>query len=196
LDGFPHASCISVNEQIVHGVPTERILNDGDIITVDIGVSYKGHHTDAARTFPVGDISSNRDSIIRASYRALDIGISNALPNNRVGDISYSIQKEIMLSGYETVLEYGGHGIGLSPHSNPFIPNYGTRGKGGKLVDGQCVAIEPILIKGSNKVEEDKVDGWTVFSPGGFISSHVEDTIIIADPPVVLTRRTLKGIRI
>ena len=192
LNGYPYSTCISINEQVVHGTPSNKKIKSGDIITVDIGVSYNNHCTDAARTFTVGETNNKILHMIKTAHLALNSGILKALPDNRVGDISYSIQSHIFNGRYKTTLEYGGHGIGLVPHTNPFIPNYGQKNTGPKIKRGKCLAIEPILISGSNEVSIDK-DGWTIYSPHRCLSVHVEDTIIVADSPIILTRRTLDG---
>jgi methionyl aminopeptidase len=194
-NNFPNASCISVNEQIVHTIPSSTPLVEGDLITIDIGVSYKGHCTDAARTFYVGKNTNNHKKYLLSTAKiALDNGILFACAGNRVGDISYAIQRIIELNGYTTPLEIGGHGIGTSPHQPPFIPNYGVKGSGMKLVYGMCLAIEPILIEGSNKLALDSADGWSIYSPEGCLSVHIEDTIIVTErEPVILTRETLEG---
>lgn len=194
LDGYPFSTCISLNSQVVHGIPTNVPFKLEDIITIDIGVSYNGHCTDAARTFILGNTKSKRvRHMVDTAYTALNCGIPQARPGNKVGDISYAIQKPIFNSKYTTTLEYGGHGIGFKPHSEPFIPNYGQRNTGLQLKEGMCLAIEPILIDGPNKVLQNKEDGWTVYSPNKCLSAHVEDTVVVANPPIILTRTTLNG---
>lgn len=194
-NGYPSSTCISLNHQIVHGIPKKVPLKEGDIVTVDIGVSYKKNHTDAARTFIVGNNPNKKqEKLLQCCNKALNDGISKAINNNNVGDISYAIQRIIEFSGYRTPLELGGHGIGLSPHTEPFIPNYGTAGSGIKLKSGMCLALEPIVIDGSNEIEIDKDDNWTIFSPHKNLSVHIEDTIVVTDNvPIILTRETLEG---
>lgn len=192
LDGFKYASCISVNEVVIHGVPKKIPLKNGDKVTVDIGVSFKNHCTDAARTFFIGRPKKDTNKIISSSYSALNSGINKAIPGNRVGDISYSIQKEIVLSGFFTPLGYGGHGIGSKPHMDPFIPNYGMKSKGNVLIEGMCLAIEPILLEQNVELKQHK-DKFSLVIENNIMSSHVEDTIIVHNSPVILTRTTLHG---
>jgi methionyl aminopeptidase len=191
LHDFPFSTCISFNEQVVHGLPSDRKAVRGDVVTVDIGVSYKGHCTDAARTYTLGR-DDRKTSIIQASYRALEAGISQCIESNTVGDISFSIQKEIEGSGFRTPLEIGGHGLGLEPHEDPFIPNYGPPKTGMELIYGMVLAIEPIVMEKDNSIEVSD-DGFTIVSSNGYLSSHVEDSIVVTDKnPLILTRRTLE----
>ncbi len=194
FNGYPNSICVSLNSQIVHGMPTNSPLKKGDLITIDIGVSYKNNHTDAARTFVVGkDPSDKILNIINATQKALDDGIYKAIKGNTIGDISYAIQRIVEFNNYKTPLELGGHGIGLVPHDEPFIPNYGVSGSGYILVPGMCLAIEPIVIDGPKEIKTGD-DGWTVFSPSKSLSAHIEDTIIITnDVPIILTRNTLEN---
>lgn len=194
LDGFPCATCISVNSQLVHAVPSKRPLVNGDIVTVDIGVSYKRHCTDAARTFVIGKATKKQKFIIETTALALDAGIAEAISGNRVGDISYAIQRRVELNGFRSPLEFGGHGIGFKPHEEPFIPNAGIKGIGPKLVTGNCLAIEPIVLEGSIEIFIDADDGFTYFTNDGKLSAHIEDTIVVSDHvPIILTRETLCG---
>jgi methionyl aminopeptidase len=193
LHGYPFSTCISFNEQVVHTTPAHREVLEDDIITVDIGVSYCGHCTDAARTYMFNGNPGNR-ILIDTAYKALDAGIERCVENNHVGDVSYSIQKEIELAGFKTVLEIGGHGIGLEAHEDPFVPNYGVCGRGPKLIYGMCLAIEPIVIEKNNRIVLDKKDGWSLYSPSRCLSAHTEDTVVVLDKkPLILTRKTLSG---
>lgn len=194
FNGYPNAVCISVNSQIVHGIPSKTPLEVGDLVTIDIGVAYKNNHTDAARTFVVGDKTTNKvEKLISTAETALRDGINKATKNNTIGDISYAIQRVIEFNNYRTPIELGGHGIGLVPHMEPFIPNYGVSGSGEKLIVGMCLAIEPVVIDGPKNIILDK-DGWTISSPSKSLSAHIEDTIIITNSnPIVLTKRTLNG---
>lgn len=192
LHGFPFTCCICFNEQVVHGIPTDRKVVEGDIITVDIGVSYNDHCTDAARTYLFSK-NEYKKNIILTSYKALDAGILKCIESNTVGDISYSIQKEIETNGFRTPLEIGGHGIGLEPHAEPFIPNYGVPNTGMTLEYGMVLAVEPIVMEKDNTIEVSN-DGFTLVSSNGYLSSHVEDTVVVTDKtPMILTRRTLDG---
>ncbi|MCK5020537.1 MAG: type I methionyl aminopeptidase [Candidatus Peribacteraceae bacterium] len=194
LNGYAHASCISINNQVVHGAPTNIPLKLGDLITVDIGVSYKNHCTDAARTFVIGAPTTEQQNLIDTSKSALDSGIKEAITGNRIGDISYAIQRCVELNGFRSPLDYGGHGIGFKPHLNPFISNTGIKGKGKKLIEGQGLALEPIVMAGSIEIFIDGVDECTCYSKDGALSAHIEDTIIVSDLiPLILTRETLNG---
>jgi len=194
LGEYPYATCISVNDQVVHAVPTRKPLKRGDVVTVDIGVSYKGHCTDAARTFVVGKKSREKKNLIDAVNIALDDGIKAAVAGNRIGDISYAIQRAVELNGYRSPLEFGGHGIGTKPHLDPFISNTGMKGLGVKLLEGICLAIEPIAMAGSIEVFVDEADTFTCYSEDGCLSAHAEDTIIVTKTvPIILTRATFSG---
>lgn len=194
LDGYGYATCISVNSQVVHSVPTSRPLKTGDMVTVDIGVSYKEHCTDAARTFVIGKPTKEQALLISTANEALNAGIAAAITNNHLSDISYAIQRKVELNGFRSPLDFGGHGIGLKPHLDPYISNTGIKGKGEKLIEGQGLAIEPIVMAGSIEVFIDETDGCTCYSDDGSLSAHVEDTIIVSDlVPFILTRETLKG---
>lgn len=193
--GFPCSTCISLNHQIVHGIPTQIPLINGDLISIDIGVAYKGNFTDAARTFVVGqDCKENKkNKLIATTQTALNDGINKAVHGNKVGDISYAIQRIIEFNNYRTPIELGGHGIGLAPHEDPFIPNYGVSGSGDNLISGTCLAIEPVVIDGPKEIELED-DGWTLSSVSKSLSAHIEDTIIVTDNvPIILTRDTLDG---
>lgn len=195
IDGYKFSSCISINNQVVHGVPTSVPIVEGDIVTVDIGVRYNGHCTDAARTFIIGNYYDNvKTKLVNAVNRALEEGIKAAVVGNKVGNISFSIQKVIESNGFRSPLYLGGHGIGFYPHTFPFIPNYGVKNKGRSLVQGMCLAIEPIAIAGSKDVFLDEDDGFSVYSCDGSLSAHSEDSIVITDStPYILTRTTLDG---
>lgn len=193
-NGYPYASCISINSQAVHTVPSRLPFKLGDVVKIDIGVSYNGHCTDAARTYVVGTlVPRNVEKLVLSANAALNDGIAQVYSGNRVGDISFAIYKTIVTNGYNTPLRLGGHGIGTSPHQPPYIPNYGAKGSGVELIFGMCLAIEPILIDGPNQVVLG-ADGWSFYSPGGHISAHVEDTVVVGNKSsLVLTRETLKG---
>lgn len=195
FEGFPNSSCISVNDQVVHGVPSSRPLEEGDLITIDIGVKYNGFCTDAARTYVVGkhkDTTSK--NLIKTAKKALDESIKVSKDQNRVGDISYTIQREVEMAGYRSPLELGGHGIGRNPHQEPFIPNAGPRAHGPVLKSGMVIAIEPIVMETGTDLLIDRNDGFTIYSKDGGLSAHMEDTVMVADKsPIILTRETLSG---
>jgi methionyl aminopeptidase len=187
--GYPFASCISVNDVVVHGFPKDLALQDGDIISVDIGVIKKGWHGDHAYTFAIGDPGPEVVQLIRVTKESLYKGIEKAIAGNRVGDISYAIEEHTAKKyGYGVVRELVGHGLGKHLHEEPQVANYGRRGTGAKLKEGLVLAIEPMINLGTHEVEV-LPDGWTVVTRDGKISSHWEHTIAITDEgPKVLSR--------
>ncbi|MDD5085217.1 MAG: type I methionyl aminopeptidase [Candidatus Omnitrophica bacterium] len=179
--GFPANICASINEEVVHGIPSRRKLKEGDIIGVDVGVLYNGYYTDAARTWPVGKVSDKALSLIRTTEDALlCYGLREARAGKSLGDISNAIQKFVEAKGYSVVRDYVGHGIGREMHEEPQVPNFGKPGTGRRLEAGMALAIEPMVNSGSWQV---KVldNGWTVVTDDGELSAHYEDTIIITD---------------
>lgn len=184
---FPATICVSVNEEIVHGIPSERILKEGDIISVDVGAVVEGFHGDSAFTMGVGEISQKADHLIESTRKSLLVGISNAKDGCRIGDISSSVQNCAEGLGYSVVRQYVGHGIGRQLHEEPQVPNYGIAGRGPILKQSMTIAIEPMLnIGGWETVELE--DGWTVSTADGSLSAHFEETIAITkDGPEVLT---------
>jgi methionyl aminopeptidase len=186
-NGFPSALCISENEQVVHGFPSEYELKDGDIISIDCGVFYKGFHSDSAYTYPVGEISPETMSLLKATKESLYIGIENAKFGNRMGDLSYSIQKYVEDRGYTVVRELVGHGLGRNLHESPEVPNYGKRGRGPKLNEGLVIAIEPMVNLGTRDVVQED-DGWTIRTKDRMPSAHYEHTVaIFKDRTEILT---------
>jgi methionyl aminopeptidase len=177
-NGFPSALCISENEQVVHGFPSEYELKDGDIISIDCGVFYKGFHSDSAYTYPVGEISPETMSLLIATKESLYVGIENAKFGNRMGDLSYSIQKYVEDRGYTVVRELVGHGLGRNLHESPEVPNYGKRGRGPKLNEGLVIAIEPMVNLGTRDVVQES-DGWTIRTKDRKPSAHYEHTVAI-----------------
>ncbi|MBI2846103.1 MAG: type I methionyl aminopeptidase [Chloroflexi bacterium] len=185
--GFPANICVSINEELVHGIPGSRRIQEGDIISLDLGVIYKGYHADAASTVGVGDIGEEAERLLEATAGSLGAGIAQARPGNRVGDISSAIQKYVEERGFSVVQAYVGHGIGQKMHEPPAVPNYGPPGQGPLLQPGMTLAIEPMVNSGSplTKVRE---DNWTVFTVDGRFSAHFEHTVAItAAEPEVLT---------
>jgi methionyl aminopeptidase len=180
----------------VHGIPDNTSIKEGDLVTVDIGVMYNSCCTDAARTFFVGDTTLMSDSVskmLSTCNTALDAGISKAVTGNCVGDISYSIQKEIEFNGLRSPYQLGGHGLSSVPHEEPFIPNYGLYGTGDLLCKGQKLAIEPIVVYSPEKVTLSD-DGWLWYCSDYSLSAHKEDTVVVWDgAPIVLTRETFEG---
>lgn len=187
LYGFPASLCISVNEQVVHGIPGGYILKDGDIISVDCGANIDGFHGDAARTFGVGNISEEANKLINVTKESFFKGIEYAKVGNRLTDISHGIQGYVEASGFSVVRDFVGHGIGRVVHEDPEVPNYGLPGRGPKLVEGMALAIEPMVNVGSYKVKT-LSDDWTVVTSDGSLSAHYENTIVILpDGPEILT---------
>lgn len=185
--GFPASLCTSVNDEIVHGIPGERVLRDGDIVSVDVGVTFQGFHGDAAITLPVGTVDATAKALIEATEGAFDAGLAQAVPGNRIGDIAAAIQEYAEARGYDLVREYAGHGIGRAMHEEPSVPNVGRPGSGPPLRVGMTLAIEPMLTVGS---AETRVldDEWTVVTADGSLAAHYEHTVLIgADGPVLLT---------
>lgn len=186
--GFPATACISVNDEVIHGIPNKhRIIHNGDIVSVDVGAYYRGYHGDNAATFPVGEVSAEARQLLAVTKEALFKGISQATVGNRIGDISYAIEEYVTPFGYGIVRQYVGHGVGTEMHEEPEVPNFGKPGRGVRLVEGMTIAIEPMInIKGDGvKVLPDK---WTVKTASGSLSAHFEHTIAItADGPVIMT---------
>jgi methionyl aminopeptidase len=188
LYGFPGAVCISVNEEIVHGIPTpKRVLQEGDIVTVDIGVKYERMFTDAAITHPVGEIDEVTQRLLDVTERSLAAGIAAATVDNHVGDIGAAIQAVVEPAGFAIVRELVGHGVGFAPHEEIQIPNYGKAKRGKKLVAGLTIAIEPMVNVGTAKTRT-LADKWTVVTLDGKRSAHFEHTIAVTDDgPRILT---------
>lgn len=187
--GFTGSACISLNNQAVHGVPRDdTIVEEGDLVSIDCGVNYQGHFSDACRTVIVGEVTHTHRRLVEETDVALSKGISAALPGNKVGDISYSIQRHIERKGFCVSLDLVGHGIGHVLHGDPKVPNYGPPGTGPDLYVGMCLAIEPVVFNGPSDCLID-YDGWTIVSKHGNFSAHFEDTVIITEEgPEVITR--------
>ena len=187
LYGFPASLCISVNEQVVHGIPGGYVLKDGDIVSVDCGALIDGFHGDAARTFAVGNISEEAKKLIKVTEESFFKGIELAKIGNRLTDISHEIQSYVEASGFSVVREFVGHGIGKTVHEDPEVPNFGRPGRGPKLLEGMALAIEPMVNIGTYKVST-LGDDWTVVSSDRSLSAHYENTIVILpDGPEILT---------
>ena len=186
--GFPASACISVNNVVIHGIPSKRtILKEGDIVSVDVGAFYKGYHGDNAYTFPCGKISANAQALLDATRESLYEGIKQAQAQNRIGDIGAAVQKYVEARSYSVVRNYTGHGVGAKLHEDPSVPNYGTSGRGIKLLPGMTIAIEPMVNEGTHytRVLGDK---WTVVTADGKLSAHFEHTVAITpDGPKILT---------
>ncbi len=186
--GYPSSVCTSINEQVVHGIPSGKKLKDGDIISVDIGVYYKGFYGDAAVTIPVGTVSRQAKKILSVTEGALEAGMKKAASGNRLSDISHAIQAEVESEGFSVVRSFVGHGIGRELHEEPQIPNYGRAGEGPKLMEGMTLAIEPMVNAGSWEVII-LDDGWTAVTKDRSLSAHFEHTLAVTkNGPRILTK--------
>jgi methionyl aminopeptidase len=186
--GFPAVICASPNDVIVHGIPGPRVLEEGDIISVDCGAIVEGWHGDAAFTAPVGEISAEAARLIEVTERSLMAGIAAMVPGGRMGDVGEAVQSVVEAAGFSVVREYVGHGIGRAMHEKPEVPNHGRRGKGTKLGRGMTLALEPMVNVGDPDTFLTE-DGWTVVTADGSLSAHFEHTIAITDDgPEILTR--------
>ncbi|MBI3322981.1 MAG: type I methionyl aminopeptidase [Candidatus Omnitrophica bacterium] len=187
--GFPAHICASVNEQVVHGIPSGRALREGDIVGLDVGAVVDGYYGDAAVTLPVGAVSGKAQELMRVTEQALERGIGMARPGGRLSDISHAVQAEVESHGFSVVREFVGHGIGTQLHEAPQIPNYGKPGFGPELKPGMVLAIEPMVNQGAAAVRILE-DGWTAVTVDGSLSAHFEHTVAIGeDGPEILTRR-------
>ncbi|MCK4539020.1 MAG: type I methionyl aminopeptidase [Candidatus Krumholzibacteria bacterium] len=186
--GFPATICSSINEQVVHGIPGPRKLEEGDIVGVDMGVIHKEFYSDATRTYAVGEVSDEARRLMRVTKEALDLGIDKARPGNHLSDISHAVQKHAESHGYSVVKVLVGHGIGRRMHEEPQIPNFGPPGQGPILKPGMVLALEPMVnVGGSNVLTLD--DNWTFVTVDGKLSCHFEDTVAVTDDgPEILTR--------
>ena len=180
LYGFPGTICSSFNEEIVHGIPSNRKIKDGDIISIDCGVIYEDFNTDSAFTLGIGNLPVKTSKLIETTLNSLHLGIKEAVPNNHIGDIGHAVESYSTNNGFSVVNEYVGHGIGKNLHEDPQIPNYGIKSSGPKIIEGMALAIEPMLIEGDEQTKIDN-DGWTVKTKDGSMSAHFEDTIIITN---------------
>ena len=186
--GYPYSLCTSVNSEVVHGMPSERELQEGDIVSLDFGILRDGYYGDAAVTVPVGEISPEARRLLRVTEEALYRGISAARAGNRIGDISAAIQGHVEAAGFSVVRDLVGHGIGKSLHEDPQVPNYGSSGRGIELKPGMVFAIEPMVNEGTYRVDVLR-DGWTVVTADGKLSAHFEHSVAITENgPVILSR--------
>lgn len=186
--GFPGSACISINNEVIHGIPGKRKICEGDIVSVDVGAYINGYHGDSCKTFAVGQISDEAAKLMRVTEESLYKGIEKAVVGGRLGDISHAIEQHVVTNGMAVVKKYVGHGVGRELHESPEVPNFGREGHGPRLVAGMVIAIEPMV----NAVGEGvKVlpDGWTVLTQSGSLSAHFEHTVAITpDGPVLLTK--------
>ncbi len=188
LYGFPASACISVNEEVVHGIPTaRRVLEEGDLVSVDVGVKLDGWYADAARTFGVAEIDDDARRLLEVTEQALHDGIAQAVPGNRLGDIGHAIQTTAETAGYGVVRDLVGHGVGRAPHEEPQVPNWGRPGRGLRLTPGLVLAIEPMINEGTPEVRT-LADRWTVVTLDRKRSAHFEHTVAICETgPRILT---------
>lgn len=185
--GYPASTCISVNEEVIHGIPGPRVLMEGDIVDIDVGVYLNGFHADAAWTFPVGEIDAAAKRLLKVTQESLMQGIAKAKVGNRVGDISATVQRYCESQGYGVVRDLVGHGIGRSLHEEPSVPNFGKPGQGPALREGMTICIEPMVNEGTHKVFTLQ-DDWTIVTGDGKRSAHFEHTVLITSSgPELLT---------
>lgn len=185
--GFPATLCMSVNEEVVHGIPGKYVLKNGDVISVDCGVYKNGFHGDHAYSFKIGDVKSEISRLLRITKESLYKGIELAKAGNRVGDIGFTIQNYVQNEGYSVVRELTGHGLGKDLHEDPAVPNYGKRGRGTKIVEGMVIAIEPMINMGRKTVRQ-LSDGWTIVTNDGMPSAHFEhDIAVVNGKPEILS---------
>ena len=194
-NGFPYTLCVSPNEQVVHGFPSDNELQDGDILSIDCGVFYKGFHSDSAYTYTVGDVKEEVRQLLKVTNESLYKGIEQAVVGNRVGDIGYAIQNYVEGFNYTIVRELVGHGVGASLHEAPEVPNYGKRGKGPVLKEGMVIAIEPMINLGTRYVVQES-DGWTIRTKDRKPSAHFEHTVAIRNgqPEILTTHKFIEEV--
>ncbi len=185
-EGFPASICASVNGVVVHGIPGEQALREGDIISLDLGVVVDGYHGDTAITVPVGKIAQRAQQLLDVTRASLLAGVAQAVPGNHLSDISHAVERVATEAGFSVVVDFVGHGIGREMHEDPQIPNYGPPGRGVQLRRGMVLAIEPMINMGGADVRI-RGDGWTVETVDGLPSAHFEHTVAVGDPPDVLT---------
>ncbi len=185
--GFPGAACISVNDEVIHGIPGPRVLCEGDLVKIDVGATYQGYVGDCANTFAVGKISEEAQRLIDVTRQSFYEGMKNARPGMWVSDISHAIQTYVEANGYSVVRKYVGHGVGAKLHEEPEVPNFGQPGKGARLISGMTIAVEPMVNQGVFTVKE-LSDGWTVKTTDGKLSAHYENSVLITENgPEILT---------
>lgn len=179
-NGYPYCLCVSVNDEVVHGMPSERVLKMGDIVSLDMGIKYDGFYGDVAITYPVGMVVENAKRLMDVTRTALYKAIDQACVGNRLHDISYAVQSFVEANGFSTVREFVGHGIGRSLHEEPQVPNFGTKGTGVRLKEGMVLAIEPMINEGGSDIMI-RENGWTAATRDGKLSAHFEHTVAITD---------------
>lgn len=186
-NGFPYTLCVSPNEQVVHGFPSDKELEDGDVLSIDCGVFFKGFHSDSAYTYAVGNVTEDVKQLLEVTKESLYKGIEKVVVGNRTGDIGFAIQEYVEGYGFTVVRELVGHGVGESLHESPEVPNYGKRGRGAKLKEGMVIAIEPMINLGKKDIVQEN-DGWTIRTKDRATSAHFEHTVAVTEEGVeVLT---------
>lgn len=187
-NGFPASACISINDEVIHGIPSKkRVIRAGDIVKIDVGAYYRGFHGDSARTIAVGEVSDTAKRLIEVTRESFFKGVSAIAVGNRLGDVGYAIDSHVVENGFSTVKRYIGHGIGTALHESPDVPNFGTPGRGTRLCNGMTLAIEPMVNVGVEGVRE-LSDGWTVVTADHSLSAHYENTIaLVGDKVEILT---------
>ncbi len=186
--GYPKSLCVSINEEVVHGIPSTRRLQEGDLLSMDFGVRFDGYYGDAAITVPVGEVSAAAQTLLEATEKSLYAGIAQAIPGNHVSDVSHAVQTTVEAYGFSVIRDFVGHGIGRSLHEDPQIPNYGPPGQGPRLQPGMTLAIEPMVSAGRWEVKV-LPDGWTAVTQDGSLSAHFEHTIALTDNGVLILSR-------
>ena len=186
--GFPASACISINDEVIHGIPSDkRILTDGDIVKIDVGARYRGYNGDSARTFPVGKVSDEALRLISVTEMSFYEAMKFARAGNRIGDVGSAVESFVISNGFSVVRDFVGHGVGAELHEEPEVPNFGRAGRGARLYSGMTLAIEPMVNAGGHEVRVQK-DGWTVTTLDGKLSAHYENSIAITDgDPILLT---------
>ena len=187
-NGFPGSACISINDEVIHGIPSDKvIIKDGDIVKVDVGARFRGYNGDSARTFAVGKVSDEALRLISVTEQSFYEAMKVAKPGNRIGDIGHAVESFVISNGFSIVRDYVGHGVGAQLHEDPEIPNFGRAGRGARLYSGMTLAIEPMVNAGTPSVRVLK-DGWTVTTADGALSAHYENSIVVTDTdPIILT---------
>ena len=184
--GFPASACISINDEVIHGIPShKRVLKDGDIVKIDVGAYYKGYHGDTANTIPVGTISQEAETLIRVTKESFQKGIETIGPGSRLGDLGAAVDGYVRQFGFSAVRKFVGHGVGRDLHEAPDVPNYGIAGRGQRIYAGMVIAVEPMINAGTYDVIQ-LDDGWTVKTADGKLSAHYEHTLAVTDNGVVL----------
>jgi methionyl aminopeptidase len=188
--GFPGSACISINDEVIHGIPSGRvILKEGDIVKIDVGARYRGYNGDSARTYPVGKVSEEAEKLISVTEGSFNEAMKFTRVGYRIGDIGHAVENFVISNGFTVVKEYVGHGVGAELHEDPQIPNYGNAGRGARLYAGMTLAIEPMVNQGTHEVRVMR-DGWTVKTLDGKLSAHYENSVLVTDSdPVILTAK-------